>query len=81
MSSNRTPAEIISERLASYLGPYMATRAVQTFAKKALGRPAEMLVRADVEPLLRALRPMLRTLVGAQQTDSIIEQLTREAAA
>jgi hypothetical protein len=81
MRLNRTPAEIISDGLAGYLGPHMAKNAVKTFSQKALGRPAEMLVRSDVEPLLKALRPMLRTLVGAAQADSIIEHLTREASA
>jgi hypothetical protein len=76
---NRTPAEIIADGLAGYLGPHMARNAVKTFATKALGRPPEMLVRADVEPLLRALKPMLRTLLGAQQTEAVIAHLTKEA--
>jgi hypothetical protein len=59
----------------------MARNAVKTFATKALGRPPEMLVRADAEPLLRALKPMLRTLLGAQQAEAVIENLTKEAAA
>jgi hypothetical protein len=76
---NRTPAEIIADGLASYLGPHMARNAVKTFSNKALGRPPEMLVRADVEPLLRALKPMLRTLLGAQQTEAVLDHLTKEA--
>lgn len=75
----RTPAEIIADGLAGYLGPHMARNAVKTFAVKALGRPPEMLVRSDIEPLLRALKPMLRTLLGAQQTDAVITHLTKEA--
>jgi hypothetical protein len=74
-------AELIADGLASYLGPHMARNAVKTFATKALGRPPEMLVRADAEPLLRALKPMLRTLLGAQQAEAVIENLTKEAAA
>jgi hypothetical protein len=54
---------------------------VKTFATKALGRPPEMLVHADIEPLLRALRPMLRTLLGANEADNVIAHLTKEAAA
>lgn len=79
--SPRSPAEIIADGLASYLGPHMARNAVKTFSNKALGRPPEMLVLADVEPLLRALKPMLRTLLGAQQTDTVINHLTKEVAA
>ena len=79
--TNRSPAEIISDGLANYLGPHMARNAVKTFAVKALGRPPEKLVHADIAPLLRALRPMLRTLLGAQQTEAVIEYLTKEALA
>ncbi len=75
-----TIAELISDGLSGYLGPHMARNAVKTFATKALGRPPEMLVRADAEPLLRALKPMLRTLLGAQQADLVIETLTKEVA-
>jgi hypothetical protein len=78
--SSRNPAEIIADGLSSYLGPHMARSAVKTFSNKALGRPPEMLVRADVEQLLRALKPMLRTLLGAQQTDTVLNHLTKEAA-
>jgi hypothetical protein len=79
--SRRTPAEIIAEGLAGYLGPHMARNAVKTFSTKALGRPPEMLVRSDIEPLLRALRPMLRTLLGALEADHVIAHLTKEAVA
>jgi hypothetical protein len=79
--SYRNPAEIIADGLSSYLGPHMARNAVKTFSNKALGRPPEMLVRADAEPLLRALKPMLRTLLGAQQTETVIDHLTKEVAA
>ncbi len=76
----RPPADIIADGLASYLGPHMARNAVKTFSTKALGRPPEMLVQSDIEPLLRALKPMLRTLLGAQQAEAVIEHLTKEVA-
>ena len=79
--SNRTPAEIIADGLAGYLGPHMARNAVKTFSTKALGRPPEKLVHSDIAPLLRALRPMLRTLLGALEADNVIAHLTKEAAA
>jgi hypothetical protein len=80
MPSSRPIATAIADGLAQYLGPHMAKSAVKTFANKALGRPPEMLVAADVEPLLRALKPMLRTLIGADQTDVLIQRLAREVA-
>ncbi len=81
MPNSKPPAELIADGLASYLGPHMARSAVKTFANRALGRPPEMLVRADIEPLLRALRPMLRTLLGANEADNVIAHLTKEAVA
>jgi hypothetical protein len=81
MNKSKTPAEMIAHGLSGYLGPHMAKNAVKTFATKALGRPPEMLVYADIEPLLRALRPMLRTLLGAHEADNVIANLTKEVAA
>lgn len=81
MTKAKTPADIVAQGLSGYLGPHMARTAVKTFAAKALGRPPEMLVRADIEPLLRALRPMLRTLLGAHEADNVIAHLTKEAVA
>lgn len=77
-SLRRPPADVIADGLALYLGPFTAKNAVKTFSNKALGRPPEMLVAADVPPLLRALRPMLRTLLGADQAETVIHQLERD---
>jgi hypothetical protein len=74
----RAPAELIADRLATYLGPFTAKNAVKTFSIRALGRPPEMLIDADVLPLLRALRPMLRTLLGAEQADAVLNHIERE---
>ena len=71
-------AQTVAQRIAIYLGPHTAKNAVKTFAERALGRAPETLTAADVEPLLTALRPMLRTLVGAAQTDALIKELKRE---
>ena len=81
MTRAKPPAEMNADGLASYLGPHMARSAVKTFSTRALGRPPEMLVHADIEPLLRALRPMLRTLLGAAEADNVIAHLTKEAVA
>jgi hypothetical protein len=81
MHKSKTPAEIVAEGLSGYLGPHMARSAVKTFSTRALGRPPEMLVQADIEPLLRALRPMLRTLLGAHEADNVIAHLAKEAVA
>lgn len=66
--------------LAAYLGPHTARNAVRTFAERALGRAPEALVPADVPPLLDALRPMLRTLLGSVQGEAVVEQIRRDLA-
>lgn len=81
MTRSKTPADLIADGLSGYLGPHMARNAVKTFSTRALGRPPELLVIADVAPLLRALRPMLRTLLGAQEADNVIAHLSKEAVA
>lgn len=78
MPVTRTPAQIVMERLAVYLGPHTAQSAVKTFAHRALGVSPEQLTLANAPALVDALRPMLRTLLGAGQGDAVIELLRKE---
>jgi hypothetical protein len=71
-SPRTSPAEVIAEALAVHLGPSTARTAVRTFATRALGvAPAEVSL-ADAPRLLEALRPMLRTLLGAAPADEVL---------
>jgi hypothetical protein len=72
------PWEIIRDRLSLYLGPNTARTAVKTFSHKSAGVPPEALSSEQVKLLLDALRPMLKTLLGAAQCDRILTQLTVE---
>ncbi len=72
------PWEIVRDRLGLYLGPNTARTAVKTFSQKALGLPPEALSTEQVKQLLEALRPMLKTLLGATQCDRILTQLSVE---
>jgi hypothetical protein len=36
--------------------------------------------RIDAPRLLQALKPMLRTLIGADECDAVLQQVTRELA-
>lgn len=74
----RRPADIIAEGIGRYLGPHMARNAVKTFAAKALGRGPDTIMESDAAPLLQAMRPMLRTLLGATQAERVVQQLTKE---
>jgi hypothetical protein len=72
------PHEIMFRYLARYLGPHTARTALKTFADKSLGKPPEQVTRVDAPKLLMALRPMLRTLIGADECEVVLQQVTRE---
>jgi len=71
-------AERIEALLAGLLGPHMARTATRTFCQRGLGIPPEQLQVADVPRLAAALRPALRTLLGAEYADQVLEQIDRE---
>jgi hypothetical protein len=73
-----TVADRIAAQLARYLGPHTARVAVKTFSQRGLGRGAETLTVADVPAVSQALRPMLRTLVGKQRAEVVLQQILRE---
>jgi hypothetical protein len=72
------PAAAIEARLAMLLGPNMARTALRVFSARALGKTPEALTAADAPKLLAALRPSLRTLLGADATERVIDEITRE---
>jgi hypothetical protein len=63
---------VIAEALTAHLGPSTARTAVRTFATR-LGLRAEDVSHEDAPRLLEALRPMLRTLLGPQPADAVLE--------
>jgi len=72
----RAPFEVLRDRLAVYLGPHTARTALKTFADRAVGNVAPEHMNAEqARRLLEALRPMLKTLVGAAQCERIVAQL------
>jgi hypothetical protein len=78
MQPSRPPAEVITERLTHYLGPHTARVAVKSFSERELGLHPESLTIDDVPKLLEALRPMLKTMLGADRSDVVIRALGRD---
>ena len=78
MSDDRRPASIVEERLAVFLGPHTARTVVKTFSERAIGKSPELLERHEMPRLLAALRPMLRTLLGASQCEVLLRRITEE---
>jgi hypothetical protein len=78
MALQKAPAEIVTERLAQFLGPHTSRVAVKSFSMRALGRGPETLTFADLPALLDALRPMLKTMIGAQRSELLLRDLARE---
>lgn len=74
----RCPSELIEARLAALLGPNTARTAVRTFCQRATGGPPEQLTAADAPRLLAALRPTLRTLLGATSAEQLLAEMARE---
>ncbi len=78
ISPNENIAEQIENRLATYLGKHNAKTAVKTFSMRVLKRGPETLTLGDVETLLEALKPMLRTLVGGKSAELLVAEIQRD---
>jgi hypothetical protein len=66
------PADAIAQALTAHLGPSTARTAVRTFSTRALGVAPHEVSLADAPRLLEALRPMLRTLLGAAPAEELL---------
>jgi hypothetical protein len=73
-----SPLEIVAARLAEYLGPHTARVAIKTFSARKPGAGADPSAPPDAGALLDALRPMLRTLLGRDQAEHVLQGLDRE---
>ncbi len=65
--------------LQPFLGPHTARNAVRTFSRKALGRETDRFDREEADLVVKAMFPMLRTLLGTAAAGLMIllrEELT-----
>ncbi|HEY3053927.1 MAG TPA: hypothetical protein VGK04_11135 [Thermoanaerobaculia bacterium] len=79
-ASAKRAADVIRMHLMRYVGPFTAKNAVEMFSKQALGVAADSLTFAQAAAVIDALAPLLRTLLGTQNADRVIEQLKQELA-
>jgi hypothetical protein len=73
--------DLVLDELTHYLGPSAARKTVDSIAEKTLGKRPEELTRKDAPELLAALRPTLRTLLGAERGEEVLARITRELGA
>lgn len=76
----QSPADVIRDQLAQYLGPFTAKNAVRLYAKQALATDEDGVTLAEVPRLLEALGPTLRTLLGRDTAERLIADLQRDLA-
>jgi hypothetical protein len=72
------PSEIVYRHLVHYLGPHTTRTALKTFCTKAVHKAPEALTLDDMPNVLSALRPMMRTLLGAKESEQVLAQITYE---
>jgi hypothetical protein len=72
------PSEAIFRHLVRYLGQHTTRTALRTFCSKAVGKAPDAVTRAEIPQVLLALRPMMRTLIGAQESDTVIGLVNKE---
>ena len=78
--SKLSPAEYIQRRIATYVGAHTARLAVKTFAQKSLGVAPDDVLPAQAPQLIRALRPLLRSMLGNEPAETLVETLIKEIA-
>jgi hypothetical protein len=73
-----SPSEVVYQHLVQYLGRHTTRTALKTFCAKAVNKSPEALTLLDMPLVLSALRPMMRTLIGAKECDTILSRVTEE---
>ena len=74
----RPLADVLFDHISPYLGPHMTRTALRTFSARAVGKTPDALARADMAPLLAALRQMLRALIGGQETEEVLQNVRED---
>ena len=73
-----TPLERVQRRLAQYVGPHTARLSIKTFANKNFGVAPEELTPTELPELVRALRPLVRSVLGDAGGERLLKMLLAE---
>jgi hypothetical protein len=68
----------VHKRLEKFIGPHTTRLALKTFSQKTLGVLPDEVRDREVPDLIRALRPLLRSMLGEEQGERIVQQLLAE---
>jgi hypothetical protein len=72
------PVDRVHQRLEKFIGPHTTRLALKTFSQKTLGVPPDQVRDKEWPELIRALRPLLRSMLGEVQGERVVEQLLAE---
>ena len=75
---NDKPVDRVHRRLEKFIGPHTSRLAIKTFSQKTLGLTPEQVRDREVPDLIRALRPLLRSMLGEARGERVVEQLLAE---
>lgn len=70
--------ERIQRRLAVYVGPHTARLSIKTFSQRTFGVGPEALEPKDLPELVRALRPLVRSVLGESGAERLMRILLQE---
>ena len=77
MESNRA-VEILTLRLAQYLGPAAAANTVHNLCLREASAAPEALSSAQLARAVPGLQPLLAVLLGNMKTELLLSQLTKD---
>ncbi len=77
MASHRA-VDILTSRLAQYLGPGAASNTVDTFCRQHAGAAPEALTGPQLARALPALQPLLSVLLGTTKAEILLSQLAKD---
>lgn len=71
-------AQLLTERLARYLGPLAAANTVEAFCTRHAGKAPQALSGAELAGVLPHLQPLLSVFLGTTKTEVLLSQLGKE---